>query len=118
MVIIRRRPRDLLNTRTAKWNLINLSPFRSTRLSRTAASHKRSILEQLLHARPLNNSFITTEQAAIAAPMPEAPSQAHALVAAEDDLAAHLADREVEEGVVARLASQAGTAAQHPRRVG
>lgn len=50
--------------------------------------------------------------------MPKAPPQAHALVAAEDNLAAHLADREVEEGVVARLAGQAGPAAHHSRRVG
>lgn len=50
--------------------------------------------------------------------MPEAPPQAHALVPAEDDLAAHLADREVEQGVVARLAGQAGTAPHHFWRAG
>lgn len=50
--------------------------------------------------------------------MPEAPTQAHALVAAEDDLTAHLADREVEQGIVAWLAGQAGAAPHHFRRAG
>lgn len=50
--------------------------------------------------------------------MPEAPPQADALVPAEDDLAAHLADREVEQGIVARLAGQAGAAAHHLRCAG
>lgn len=50
--------------------------------------------------------------------MPEAPTQAHTLVASEDDLAAHLADREVEQGIVARLAGQAGAAPHHFRCAG
>lgn len=50
--------------------------------------------------------------------MPEALTQAHTLVPAEDDLAAHLADREVQQGIVARPAGQAGTTPHHFWRAG
>ncbi|KUI65346.1 hypothetical protein VM1G_00760 [Cytospora mali] len=50
--------------------------------------------------------------------MPEAPPQADALVPAKHDLAAHLAHGEVEEGAVARLAGQAGAAADDPAGCG
>lgn len=44
--------------------------------------------------------------------MPEAPAQADAVLAAEDDLAAHLADGQVDDAAVAGLAGEAGRPAE------
>jgi hypothetical protein len=79
---------------------------------------RRSVFKQFLHAGALNHPPITAEQAAIATAVPEAPTQAHALVTAKDDLTAHLADREVEKSVVTWLAGQTGAAPHYSRCVG
>ena len=79
---------------------------------------RRSVFKQFLHADALNNPPVTAEQAAVAAPVPKAPTQAHALVAAEDDLAADPADGKVEDGRVAGRAAQAGRASQGLGRIG
>ncbi|KAG8161441.1 hypothetical protein KVR01_008428 [Diaporthe batatas] len=101
MIVIRYIPRNILHTRPTEWYLVDLPALRSTWLGRAAwLSSRGSVREQLFHAYPVDHPL------------------AHTLVAAEDDLAAHLADREVKQSVVARLAGQAGAAAHHSRRVG
>lgn len=118
MVIFLSLRRNFLDTCSAHWYFINLSPLESARLGRTAWCLRRSVFKQFLHADALNNPPVTAEQAAVAAPVPKAPTQAHALVAAEDNLAAHLADREVEESIVAWLAGQPGAMPHHSRYIG
>lgn len=113
MVVLRRFPRYFLNAWPAEGCLVNLSSLVSPQFGRLVRITRRVIFKQLLRAYALNNPPVPAEQATIAATVPEAPPQAHALVPAEDDLAAHLADREVEQGIVARLAGQAGAAADH-----
>lgn len=118
MVVLRRLPRDFFDTLPAHGYLVDLSPLASAPFVRLARPSRCIIFEEFFHAYALNDPPVPAEQAAVASPVPEAPAQAHALVAAEDDLAAHLADREVEQGVVARLAGQAGAAAHHLRCAG
>lgn len=118
MVIFLCLRRNFLDTCSAHWYLVKLSPLGSARLGRAAWCSGRSVFKQFLHSGTLNDPSITAEQAAIAAPVPKAPTQAHALVAAEDDLAAHLADREVEKSIVAWLAGQTGVAPHHSRCIG
>lgn len=76
------------------------------------------IIKEFPDRRPLDNPPAPTYQTPVTGPVPEAPAQAHALVPAEHDLAAHLADREVEERVVAGLAGEPGAAADDPARRG
>lgn len=118
VVVLCRLPRDFLNAWPAEGCLVNLSSLVSPQFGRLARFTRRVIFKQLLHAYTFNNPPVPAEQAAIAAPVPKAPPQTHALVPAEDDLAAHLADREVEQGIVARLAGQTGAAADHFRCAG
>lgn len=118
MVVLRHFSRDFLDAWPTEGCLVNFSSLASSQFGRLARFTRRVIFKQLLHAYALNNLSVPAEQAAVAAPMPEAPTQAHALVPAEDDLAAHLADREVEQGVVARLARQASVAPDHFRCAG
>lgn len=118
MAVLCRLPRDFFDTWPAQGYLINLSALASAQLGRTICYARPSIFKQLLHTYTLNDPPVPAEQAAVAAAVPEAPTQAHALIAAEDDLAAHLADREVEQGIVARLAGQAGAAPDHFRCAG
>lgn len=113
MVIFRCIPRESFDAWRAQWYLVNLPPLVSAQLGGLPRFSRRSVFEQVFHAYALDNDPVPAEQAAIAAPVPKAPAQAHTLVPAEDDLAAHLADREVEQGVVAWLAGQAGATPYH-----
>lgn len=118
MVILRSLLRDFFDAWPAHGYLVNLSPLASTQFGRLVRFSRRIIFEEVFHAYALNDPPAPAEQAAVAAPVPETPAQAHALVPAEDDLAAHLADREVEQSIVARLAGQAGAAPDHLRCAG
>lgn len=118
MVILLRFLRNFLNAWPAKGCLVYFFSLAFPQFGRLARFTRQVIFKELLQAYALNNPSVPAEQAAVAAPMPKAPPQANAFVPAEDDLAAHLADREVEQGVVARLARQASVAPDHFRCAG
>jgi len=71
----------------------------------------RIVVKKLSYSRRRNNVSVAAKQTAVAGAMPEAPTQADVLFAAEDDLAAHLADGQVDDATEAGVAGQAGGAA-------
>lgn len=73
VVVLRRFPRDFLNAWPAEGCLVNLSSLVSPQFGRLAQFTRRVIFKQLLHAYALNNPLVPAEQAAVAAPVPEAP---------------------------------------------
>ncbi|CAG9972435.1 unnamed protein product [Clonostachys byssicola] len=70
------------------------------------------------YLHPAVHEPVPAEQAAVARPVPEAPPEADAVLPAEDELPAHLADGEVQQGRAAGFAGEAGGAAQDLRRAG
>jgi hypothetical protein len=73
--------------------------------------------EQIPHFQSSIDDTAPIEQAAIASPVPETPPKANAFIAAEDDLATHLAYGEVEYGSVTGRTTQPGRAAKRLCRI-
>ncbi|ROW17856.1 hypothetical protein VPNG_00789 [Cytospora leucostoma] len=113
-------PQRLARTLATQRDHIDLPPLVPARIGLTTSIITITTItptidiKELLDRDTLGKPPVPADQAAIASPMPETPAQAHALVPAEDDLAAHLADGEVEECAVARVAGQPGVAADDP----
>ncbi|KAI3393323.1 hypothetical protein diail_4456 [Diaporthe ilicicola] len=118
MAIFFFRPRDFLHALPTKWYHIDFFPLAPARFLRRNWPSRLRVCKKVLQTHALDNPPVSAQQAAIAASMPEAPPQAHALVSAEHNLAAHLADREIQQSIVARLAGQTGAAAHHFRCAG
>ncbi|KPM42611.1 hypothetical protein AK830_g3928 [Neonectria ditissima] len=73
------------------------------------------VAKQRLHPYASVHSPAPAQQTAVARAMPEAPPEADTLIPAEDELPAHLTDREVEKRGVAWRASEAGGPADNVR---
>lgn len=114
-------PQRLARTLAAQRDHINLPPLVPAHIGLTISiittiTPTIGDIEKLLDRDTLGDPPVPADQAAVASPVPKTPAQAHALVPAEDDLAAHLADGEVEECAVARVAGQPGVAADDSTR--
>lgn len=70
------------------------------------------VVKKLLQSRRRHNRLVTTKQTTITSTMPETPAQADGLLAAEDDLAAHLVDGQVNDAAEAGVAGQTGCVAE------
>ncbi|KAK8873263.1 hypothetical protein PGQ11_003777 [Apiospora arundinis] len=74
------------------------------------------VMKQLLDSRTLGDPPAPAQKTAVASAVPEALSEADALVATAHDLTTHLADGQIDYGVIACLAGEARGPAQDMRR--
>ncbi|KAK8019819.1 hypothetical protein PG990_004957 [Apiospora arundinis] len=64
------------------------------------------VMKQLLDSRTLGDPPAPAQKTAVASAVPEALSEADALVATAHDLTTHLADGQIDDGVIACLADR------------